>query len=560
MLSNLKIAVRLSIILIAATLGTVTVGIIGLIEVRDNMMLERRERLEQLADLTSDMIRYQIGMAERGERSIEEAQTTAFAELQSLRYGGGDYFFVFDDTATMLMHPNESLIGQDLSGLTDANGVRPIAEMAEVGRRDGSGYVAYLWPRAGGDEPLPKLSYVLTLPEWGWIIGTGIYVDDVDEAFWAGALKMGGIVLGLLAIVVSISAFVARGISQPLAAITENMRRLAGGTTDIRIAFANQKDELGDLARALTTFRDQALESSRLRAEQEASKKRADEERRQAMLALADNFESSIAAVVEVVSTSASGMERSAEAMERTAEETGNRAQSVAGGSEDAFANVQTVAAATNELSAAIADIGRQAGHANEVAQRATTEATRTQTSVNGLATAAQKIGEIVEMITSIAEQTNLLALNATIEAARAGEAGRGFAVVASEVKSLANQTAKATEEITDQIAGIQAATDESVAAMDSIGRIISEINDDSAAIAGAVDQQQAATQEIGRNVDQAANGTQQVTTNIAAVRDGAVATGKTAAEVLRAARSLTEQAGILRREMEAFLTRVRAA
>ena len=560
MLSNLKIGIRLSIILIAAIAGMITVGFVGLIELRDNMMAERRDRLEQLTELAAGIVQHQIALAEQTDLTAEEAQAIASDNLLSLRYGEGDYFFVIDNAATMLIHPNEALIDQDLSNLTDTNGVRMIADMAAVGVRDGTGYVSYLWPRAGGDEPLPKLSYVVALPEWNWIIGTGIYVDDVDAAFWAGAVKMGAIVLSLLFVVVSIGIFVARGISGPLAAITASMRRLAGGTTDIKIAFADQKDELGDLARALATFRDEALERRRLRAEQDALKKRADEERRQAMLALADNFESHVAAVVEAVSTSASGMERSAEAMERTAEETGQRAQSAAGGSEDAFANVQTVAGATRELSVAISEIGRQAGHATEVAQRATQEASQTQDTVNGLATAAQKIGEIVEMITGIAEQTNLLALNATIEAARAGEAGRGFAVVASEVKSLANQTAKATEEITKQIGGIQGATDESVAAMDRIGRIIGEINDDSAAIAEAVEQQQSAAQAIGRNVDRASTGTQQVSANIGGVRDGAVETGKTAAEVLRAARNLTEQAGILRREMDGFLTRVRAA
>jgi methyl-accepting chemotaxis protein len=253
-------------------------------------------------------------------------------------------------------------------------------------------------------------------------------------------------------------------------------------------------------------------------------------------------------------------MQHSAEAMSGTAEETTRQATAVAAASEEASTNVQTVASATEELSTSVQEISRQVGQSTSIAGKAVDEANRTDHTVSGLAEGAQKIGEVVELIRSIASQTNLLALNATIEAARAGDAGKGFAVVASEVKNLANQTAKATEDITEQIASIQAATSEAVTAIKGIGATINEINTISGSISAAVQQQGAATQEIARNVQQAAAGTQEVSSNISGVTEAARSTGKVAQDVLGAAKALTDQSENFRRRVDGFLEKIRAA
>ena len=276
-------------------------------------------------------------------------------------------------------------------------------------------------------------------------------------------------------------------------------------------------------------------------------------------VALADNFEANIKAIVETVSSSSTELQGSAQSMSSTAEETSRQATAVAAASEEASTNVQTVASAAEELSKSVEEVGRQVGQSNKIAQSAVEEAQKTNEKVQGLAEAAQKIGEVVNLINDIASQTNLLALNATIEAARAGEAGKGFAVVASEVKSLANQTAKATEEIAAQIGAIQSATADAVSAIQGIGSTIGEISEIATTITEAVQQQGSATTEIAANVNQAASGTQEVSQNISGVTQAASETGEAATQVLAAANELSQQSEMLRDQVDSFLVEIRA-
>jgi methyl-accepting chemotaxis protein len=348
-------------------------------------------------------------------------------------------------------------------------------------------------------------------------------------------------------------------VTRPLGRMTETMSRLAAGNIEIAIPWAHRRDEIGEMGRALRVFRENAVEKAELHLEQEKKDAAARQDKRRAMLALANRFEGEVKVVVDSVREEVDGMRNAATSMTRAAEEGSGQASAVASASREASANVATVATAAEQLSASIAEIGRQAEQSADIAGRAVERARSTDATVHRLSKAAGQIGEVVNLINEIAGQTNLLALNATIEAARAGEAGKGFAVVAQEVKNLANQTAKATEDISQQIASIQDETNSAVADIKGIRDIIGEINDISMTIATAVEQQGASTHEIAHNVQQAARGTGEVDAKIGVVSEAAAETGAAAEQVVSATGALAAKAGELSREVESFLSEIRA-
>jgi len=350
------------------------------------------------------------------------------------------------------------------------------------------------------------------------------------------------------------------GIARPIRMIVGVLQELAAGRYQVDIAGLDRKDEVGEVAKTAEVFRENGLAKIRMEAEQKEIEQRSAAQRRQDMLRLADQFESAVGEVIETVSSASTELEASATTLTSTAEHAQQLATVVASASEEASTNVQSVASATEELSSSITEISRQVQESARVASEAVGQARTTTERVSELSKAATRIGDVVELINTIAGQTNLLALNATIEAARAGEAGRGFAVVASEVKALAEQTAKATGEIGQQISGIQSATQESVGAIKDISDTIERLSEISSAIAAAVEEQGAATQEISRNVQQAAEGTHQVSSNITDVQRGASETGSASAQVLSAAQSLSGDSNRLKLEVGKFLTTVRAA
>lgn len=368
-------------------------------------------------------------------------------------------------------------------------------------------------------------------------------------------LSVVSLVLGLL-----FAYLIAKGITAPIGGMTGAMTKLAGGELETEVPSLSNKDEVGAMAKAVQVFKDNALKVKALEEEQKAAEARAAREKREAMIALADGFEAKVGGVVTDVSAQATRMQESATQLTATAEETSRQATAVAAASEQASTNVQTVAAATEELSSSISEISRQVTESARMSSKAVDEVGRTSQTVEALSNAAQKIGSVVQLISEIASQTNLLALNATIEAARAGEAGKGFAVVASEVKSLASQTARATEDISSQINEIQAATGQSVEAMRSIGATIASMNSIASTIAAAVEEQGAATNEIARNVQQASAGTSEVSSNITGVTRASEDTGSAASLVQQAATDLGSQASELRRAVEQFLSQVRSA
>jgi len=551
---------------IYALLAVVFVGFLGATflathEAQLGLEGQKQGELRHLTELALSILKEEQAAAQQNKISVEEAQKRATARIGALRYGHGDYFWINDMHPRMVMHPiKPALNGKDLSQIKDPNGKRLFVAFADTVRRDGAGFVPYEWPKPGSDKPQPKLSYVAGYAPWGWVVGTGVYIDDLQAQVWA-MTRRALIITGIIMLVTGVLAFlVTQRMAAALRAMTGAMGRIAAGDFAVAIPGIGRRDEIGEMAAAVDVFKVTGMEKERLQAEQKAAETRAGAERKALMHRIAGEFEAAIGKIISMVSSTSTELEAAAGTLTATADTTQTLSGVVTAASEEASTNVQAVASASNELTASVDEISRQVTDSSNIANEAVKQAGRTDQRMTELSQAASRIGDVVKLITAIAEQTNLLALNATIEAARAGEAGKGFAVVAQEVKALAAQTARATGEISTQISGMQAATQDSVAAIKEIGGTIGHIAEIAATIAAAVEEQGAATQEIARNIHQAAHGTTEVASNIAEVNRGAGETGSAATQVLSSAQALAKESSRLEVEVEKFLRTVRAA
>jgi methyl-accepting chemotaxis protein len=563
--SNRSIASKLAAMTIVGAICMALVATSVLLVARSQLITERTEKAQAIVDAVWQIADGFQQAAAAGKMTEDEAKTRFYAVASSLWYEGHtNYVFIYDtETGICVANPGvATLLGKDMRTVKDANGLPFASMLMDIARQGGAGSsIRYTFLRSSTDPtPLDKVAWGRGFAPWHLMIGTAQYISAIDTSFWS-MVRTASIVIALLMLLsIAIAWAITRSVVKPLTGLKARMASLSTGELDAPVANTDRRDEIGQMARTVGVFRDAMIETNRLREEQVAVESRQAQQRKTDMNRLANQFESEVGEIITLVSTAANQLEASASTLSKTADTVQKVSHRAAGASSDASASVHSVAAASEELASSVVEISRQVDASARIASEAVDQAQKTDARISQLSQAAARIGDVVDLIKTIAGQTNLLALNATIEAARAGEAGRGFAVVASEVKTLAEQTAKATGEISQQIADIQSATQDSVVAIKEIGATIGRISEISSTIASAVEEQGAATQEISRNVQRAAEGTAQGAADLSDVQRGVSETGAASSQVLSAAQSLSSESNRLKREVGKFMDTVRAA
>jgi len=562
LLSRLRIRTKLASMVALSALTVCAIIALSASLSERRMLQDRVVQLRTAVDLLVGMAQSLQDDVAAGKLSLAEAQAQFRQRGRAMNFDNGQgYAVVYNpDTSLMVNGANPQLEGK-ITGAVDSNGV--VIANAQIAAADQSpegGIASYLYHRPGQTVPVQKMMFVRRFAPWNVIMSYGLYVDDVEADVNALLLRLGTIGAGVMALMALLSWLIARDVLGALDRQRRRMQSIAAGSIDRAVEETERGDEIGRMAETLEILRQTAMTARTLAAEQIEIKQQGENDKREALIALADRFDASVGRLVGLMASGSTDLEATAQSMSDTAERTNNQATVVSSAAAEASARVQTVAAAAEELSSSIGEISRQVAQSAGITVRAVDSARRTDTIVRALAAGAQQIEHVAKLISDIAAQTNLLALNATIEAARAGEAGRGFAVVAVEVKSLASQTAEATKEIGTRIAQIQGATREAVDAIQGITATIEEVSAIATTIGSAIEEQGAATAEIARNVSQTAQATQAVTTNIGGVSTAANETGGAAGLLLTAASNLSKQAEQLAGEVNIFLAGVRAA
>ena len=559
-LNNLKIGPKLGILVGVTLSGLCMAGVLAGYLMQGEMLSARTDQAKAIVDTARNLAAGLKKQVDAGELTRQAALAEFGRRANTMTYdNGAGYLFGTGYDGITILSPDPKQIGQNRMDVA-TNGRMLSRELMDGVKAKGEILLTYEYVKPGQDKPIRKIGYAVAVPGFDMYVGTGAYLDDIDAKMRPLAWLLGLAILGIAIVAGSIAWMISRSITRPLGLLGARMEALADGQLDGQIPGVGRGDEVGAMAATVQIFQNNAIRMRDLERSEAETQGRAAAERRAAMESLASDFERSVNGIVRSVSTAATGMQATAQSMTATASDASARAATVGAASQNASNNVGTVASAAEQLSGSVAEISRQVSRSTEIASKAVNDAERTNATVQVLSTGAEKIGEVIKLIHSIASQTNLLALNATIEAARAGESGRGFAVVASEVKALANQTAKATEEISAQVAAMQTSTSDAVAAISGITQTIGQMSEITSSIAISIDQQGDATREIARNIQSVAAGSNEVNSHIGGVTTAATATGKAAMEVLTNARELDNQSGMLRSAVDSFLAKVRAA
>ena len=559
-LNNLKIAPKLGILVSATLVGLCVASAVASYLMQREMRNARVDQVHAIVDMARNMALGLQKQVDAGQLTKEAAIAEFSRRANSMTYdNGAGYLYATSYDGVQLVSGDPKQVGTNRMDVL-TNGRFLNRELMEGVKAKGEMLLSFEYMKPNEEKLIRKIGYAVAVPGWDMFLGSGAYLDDLDAKLRPVVLALGLATLLIGAISGTAAWLIGRSISRPLRQLGACMHALAEGELGEEIPGVGRGDEVGAMAATVQIFKDNAVRVRELEKSEADTRAGAANERRTVMENIANDFERSVNGIVRSVSMAAAGMQSTAESMTATASDASARAATVGAASESASNNVETVAAAAEELSSSVAEISRQVARSSEIATKAVGDAELTNATVKALSTGAEKIGEVVKLIHSIAAQTNLLALNATIEAARAGESGRGFAVVASEVKALANQTAKATEEISAQVAAMQTSTSDAVAAIGGITQTIAEMSEITAGISASIEQQGEATREIARNIQSVAAGSSEINAHIGSVTSAAEATGAAAGDVLSNARELDNQSGALRSAVDGFLAKVRAA
>jgi methyl-accepting chemotaxis protein len=511
---------KFRIMVAVAAAGLVALAGFWITSERSTMLALKIQNATDLVAGPYSLMEKQYQLEQEGKISRQEAQRRVIEAIRPMRFGANNYYWINDEQPTMIMHPMKpEWEGTDVSWVKVSDGRAIYLELNKAAQSPNGGYVRYLWPKLGTKEPVAKLSFVRKFAPWGWVVGTGIYIDDVDAVWRKSAMTAAGLALACLIPLAVVSITTSRSIFLRLLDMVERVKDVAEGEGDLtkRIE-TNSADEVGELARWFNVFMDRLHEMVR---------------------AIAENAQQ-VAAACEDLSGSS-------QQITANAEETTAQAHLVSEAGGQVNTNLQTLASGAEEMNSTIGEIAKNATEAARVSGEAVKAAESANQTVARLGDSSVEIEKMIKVITSVAQQTNLLALNATIEAARAGEAGKGFAVVASEVKELAKQTAKSAEEIKQKIGVILENTDGAVSAIGGIMGVIDKISHISTVIATAVEEQNATTNEMARNVTEAARGASTISENIKGVADAAQNTSTNVGATQTATEHLAAMANELR-------------